>query len=83
MAWVRAQASPAEKTRASEAKPAPKLLVTKPEAADRLSMSVDSFERYVMPDLRLVRRGRLVLVPVAELEGWVYQNAAPTLPSAA
>jgi hypothetical protein len=56
-----------------------KLTVTKAEAAELLSMSVDSFERFVMPDVRVVRRGRLVLVPVAELERWVAENAARTL----
>jgi hypothetical protein len=38
-------------------------------------MSVDSFERYVQPEIRLVRRGTLRLVPVAELEGWLLKNA--------
>jgi len=38
----------------------------KPEAAAALSMSVDSFERYVQSDLRVIRRGRLVLIAVAE-----------------
>lgn len=27
-------------------------------------MSADSFERYVMPEIRVVRRGPLVLIPV-------------------
>jgi hypothetical protein len=56
-----------------------KLALTKPEAAAALSMSVDSFERYVQPDLKLVRRGRIVLVPVRELEAWIAANAARTL----
>ena len=40
------------------------------EAAASLGMSRDSFDRYVMPDVRVIRRGRLVLVPVRELERW-------------
>jgi hypothetical protein len=56
-----------------------KLALTKPEAAAALSMSVDSFERYVQRDLKVVRRGRIVLVPVSELERWVAENAARTL----
>lgn len=56
-----------------------KLLLTKAQAADTLSMSVDSFERHVQPDLKLVRRGRLVLVPVVELERWVSTHATHTL----
>jgi len=31
-------------------------------------MSLDSFERHVQPELRLIRRGKLRLVPVAKLE---------------
>jgi hypothetical protein len=38
----------------------PKLALTKAEAAEALSMSVESLERYVLPELRVVRRGRLV-----------------------
>jgi hypothetical protein len=33
-------------------------------------MSVDSFERNVMPEIRVIRMGALVLVPVVELERW-------------
>ena len=45
-----------------------------------LSMSVDSFERYVMADVRCIRRGRLRLFPVVELESWANANAERTLP---
>jgi hypothetical protein len=41
-----------------------------------LSMSRDSFDRYVRDELRLVRVGRKVLVPVRELERWLERNAA-------
>jgi excisionase family DNA binding protein len=56
--------------------PVPRLLLTKEEAAAALGMSVDSFERYVMPQLRAVRKGRLRLFPIAELERWVAENLA-------
>lgn len=46
------------------------------EAAEALSISRDSFERHVMPALRLVRVGRRLLVPVAEIEHWVELNSA-------
>jgi hypothetical protein len=55
--------------------------LTKTQAAAELSMSVDTFEGYVMGDLRLVRVGRRVLVPVREIEGWLERNAAPTIES--
>lgn len=57
--------------------------VTKPQAAALLSVSIDSLERYVLPDLRVIRRGRLVLVPIAELERWCEANAERTLPEGA
>jgi excisionase family DNA binding protein len=56
-----------------------RLALTKAEAAEALSMSVDSFERYVQGQVRLVRLGRLVLVPVTELERWLEANASLTL----
>jgi Helix-turn-helix domain len=59
-----------------------KLAYTKPEAAQLLSMSVDSLERYVLGDLRVIRKGRMVLIPHAELERWIAANAARTLDAA-
>ena len=52
-----------------------KLLLTRAEAAALLSMSLDHFERHVQPYVRLVRCGRLRLVPVAELERWAREKA--------
>lgn len=60
-------------------RPVPRFALTRAEAADSLGMSVDSFERFVQGDVRLIRRGRLRLVPTSELERWVAQNASPTL----
>jgi hypothetical protein len=40
---------------------------------------VDSLERYVMPEIRVVRRGRLVLITAAELERWLERSAARVL----
>lgn len=54
----------------------PRIALTREEAAHALGMgSVDSFERYVQPHVRMIRRGRLRLVPIAELERWA-DNAA-------
>lgn len=58
----------------------PRLALTKVQAAEALGMSVDSFERHVQDELRLVRRGRLVLVPVRELERWLDEEADRVLP---
>ena len=59
--------------------PAARLALTRSEAAAAIGVSLDSFERYVQPELRLVRRGRLRLVPVVELERWLVREAALTL----
>jgi hypothetical protein len=53
------------------------VLVNRQTAAAMVAMSVDSFERYVQPALRLVGQGKLRLVPVSELERWAADNAEP------
>jgi excisionase family DNA binding protein len=57
----------------------PRLLLTRAEAAKALAMSLDSFERHVQHELRVVRRGRLRLFPLAELERWIRDNAERAL----
>lgn len=52
------------------------LALRKPEAAKSIGVSIDFFEQHVQPELRLVRRGRAVLVPVRKLERWLHENAA-------
>lgn len=59
--------------------PVPRIALSREEAALALGVSLDSFERHVQPDLRLIRRGRLRLVPVSELERWAAEQAEPTL----
>jgi hypothetical protein len=51
--------------------PVPRVTLRVPEeAAAALGVSADFFDEHVRPDLKLVRRGRLVLVAVRELESW-------------
>jgi excisionase family DNA binding protein len=57
-----------------------RLALSKVEASEALGVSVDFFEQHVMPELRIVRRGRRRLIPVAELERWLSDSAARTLP---
>jgi excisionase family DNA binding protein len=57
----------------------PRVTLTRQEAADSLGCSVDHFERHVQPDLRVVRSGRLVLIPLPELERWASENAERVL----
>jgi excisionase family DNA binding protein len=58
------------------AAPVPRLTLTPVEAAASLGVSRDYFDEHVRDELRLIRRGRLVLVPVKELERWADQSAA-------
>ena len=53
----------------------PRLALTKAEAADALGVSVDFLEQHVMPELRVVRRGRRRLIPILELERWIDESA--------
>jgi hypothetical protein len=45
------------------------------EAAEVLGISVDSFDRYVRPQLRVIYVGSLRLVAVAELERWAERSS--------
>lgn len=53
----------------------PRVALTRAEAAASLGLSVNSFERHVQPHLRLIRPGKVRLVPVTELTRWVERNA--------
>lgn len=55
--------------------PIPRLALTPPEAAAAIGVGEDFFTEHVRPELQLIRRGRKVLVPVAELERWMGANA--------
>lgn len=50
------------------------ILVTREQAAEMLAVSLRTFERHVQRDIRLVRTGRLRLVPVAEVERWAEEH---------
>jgi hypothetical protein len=62
-----------------------RLAVSKAEAAEMLGMSVDSFERHVLGELRTARprgpngEGRLRLIPVSELQNWLERHSARAL----
>jgi excisionase family DNA binding protein len=58
---------------------AARLAVELTEAAAALGVSKKFFDEHVRPELRFVRRGRKVLVPVSELERWLEESAALTL----
>ena len=56
-----------------------RLAITRAEAARALGVSINSFERHVQPEVRIVRRGKLRLIPVSEIERWLEENAEWTL----
>ncbi|MFL5897993.1 MAG: hypothetical protein ACJ76D_05965 [Solirubrobacterales bacterium] len=45
------------------------------EAAQVVGMSESSFKRHVQPELRIVRRGSLRVIPLSEIEKWLERNA--------
>jgi hypothetical protein len=49
--------------------------LTVEEAAEAVGMSESSFKRHVQPELRIVRRGSLRIIPVPEIEKWLEGNA--------
>jgi excisionase family DNA binding protein len=57
----------------------PRLALSPGEAAAALGVSRDYFDEHVMPELRVVRRGRKRLVPMRELERWLDIEAARAL----
>jgi len=63
----------------SDTAPIPRLALTREEAAASIGMGLDSFERHVQPSLRLVRLGRMRLVPISELQRWLEQRAEHTI----
>jgi excisionase family DNA binding protein len=58
----------------------PRLAITKVEAAESLGVSVDFLEDHVIHELRIVRRGRRLLIPLDELARWIDRNSHRTLP---
>jgi hypothetical protein len=57
----------------------PRLAVSRAEAAESLGVSIDYLDEHVLPEVRIVRRGRRKLIPVYELERWLRSNAALAL----
>lgn len=53
-----------------------RLTLSRVEAAEALGVSVDYFDAHVLPELRVVRKGRRILVGVHELRAWIDRSAA-------
>lgn len=61
------------------AAPIPRYALTIPEAAASIGVGVDYFNENVRPELALIRKGSKRLVPVAEVQRWVAENAERAL----
>jgi hypothetical protein len=55
------------------------LALRKLEAAKALGISDETFDRYVVPHLRVVRMGSLRLYPIRELERFLESEASAPL----
>lgn len=55
----------------------PRLSVSPDEAAEMLGVSRDYLDEHVLDELRVVRRGRRILVALTELERWLDRSATP------
>lgn len=53
--------------------------VTREIAARMVGVSLSTFERTIQPDLRIVRIGRVRLIPISELRAWVERNSERVL----
>jgi excisionase family DNA binding protein len=54
----------------------PRLALSPDEAAGVLGVSRDYLDEHVMDELRIVRRGRRILIALSELERWLDRAAA-------
>lgn len=59
--------------------PVPRVALTRAEAAAALGLSLSAFQEHVQPELRVIRRGSVRLIPVRELEEWAARNAESTI----
>jgi hypothetical protein len=60
---------------AKRRQPPPRLALTATEAPDALGVSWDFFREHIVGELRWVRRGRVKLVAVTEVQRWLDENA--------
>jgi excisionase family DNA binding protein len=62
--------------RATKSTLGPRLAVSPDEAAGVLGVSRDYLDEHVIGELRVVRRGRRILIALSELERWLDRAAA-------
>jgi hypothetical protein len=57
----------------------PRVTLRPEEAATALGVSRDYFDEHIGPEMRVIRRGRLKLYAVRELERWAESNGERVL----
>ena len=57
----------------------PRLALSKREAAEALGISIDHLERHVLRHVRIAYVGSRRLIPIAELERFLTENATTIL----
>ena len=62
-----------------DAQSVPRLAVQRKQAAEALAIGVDTFDRYVRPELPVVYVGSVRLYPVAAIEQWLASRARITI----
>ena len=70
---------PRSRKRSTNLQPVPRLALTPTEAAAAIGCSRAFFDEHVLPELRVVRRSKLIFIPVVEVERWLSRSAALTL----
>jgi hypothetical protein len=62
-------------TQSTAGSQAPRLALSRRDAAASLSMSLSHFQRHVQPHVRCVYSGQLRLFEVSELDRWLAEHA--------
>jgi excisionase family DNA binding protein len=73
---LQAERAPRRSSASSPASLGPRLAVSPDEAAAVLGVSRDYFDEHLIDQLRIVRRGRRILVSLTELERWLDRASA-------
>ncbi len=53
----------------------PRTALTREEAAYSLGVGLTTFKTEIQPQLKIIRIGKVRLIPLAELERWTSENA--------
>lgn len=57
----------------------PRLALRPAEAAACIGVSRSFFDDEIAPSLRVIRKGRVVLFPITEIESWLRANREPAV----